>query len=217
VAAGYWRRSEESESTFGARIEGSGEGPFLRTGDLGFVHGGGLFVTGRSKDLIIVRGRNHYPQDIEDTVSHCHPALEPQRCAAFSVESEDGESLVVAQEVKRSALRGVVPEDVFRAIRKSVADRHGLYAAAIVLLRPLALPRTTSGKVRRKTCRDSFLNQSLAEVASSGFVGASLEPPSVITISLGGSVWASNPVSRARTEPSSFLTGTTTLIAIGAD
>ncbi len=176
VAAGYWGKDTDTLETFRAHTA-AGQGPFLRTGDLGFHHGDSLYVTGRSKDLIIVRGRNHYPQDIEDTVSTCHPALEPQRCAAFSVESEDGESLVVAQEVKRSALRSIDAEDVFRAIRKSVADRHGLYAAAIVLLRPLALPRTTSGKVRRKACRDAFLNQSLPEVASSGIVGATLDPP----------------------------------------
>jgi acyl-CoA synthetase (AMP-forming)/AMP-acid ligase II/alkylation response protein AidB-like acyl-CoA dehydrogenase/acyl carrier protein len=181
VAAGYWGKEEDTRETFQARMA-SGEGPFLRTGDLGFLHRGGLYVTGRSKDLIIVRGRNHYPQDIEDTVSNSHPALEPQRCAAFSVESEDGESLVVAQEVKRSALRSVDPEELFRAIRKSVSDRHGLYAAAIVLLRPLALPRTTSGKVRRKACRESFLNQTLGEVASSGFVGATIDPPARASI-----------------------------------
>jgi acyl-CoA synthetase (AMP-forming)/AMP-acid ligase II/alkylation response protein AidB-like acyl-CoA dehydrogenase/acyl carrier protein len=176
VAAGYWGKAEDTRETFGAHTS-TGRGPFLRTGDLGFLHDGNLFVTGRSKDLIIVRGRNHYPQDIEDTVSHCHPALEPLRCAAFSVDTDDGESLVVAQEVKRTALRSVDPEDVFRAIRNSVADKHGLYAAAIVLLRPLALPRTTSGKVRRKACRNAFLSHSLETVASSGFVGAKLDPP----------------------------------------
>jgi acyl-CoA synthetase (AMP-forming)/AMP-acid ligase II/alkylation response protein AidB-like acyl-CoA dehydrogenase/acyl carrier protein len=176
VAAGYWGKDVESRETFQA-FTADGKGPFLRTGDLGFVHAGGLYVTGRSKDLIIVRGRNHYPQDIEDTVSTCHPALEPQRCAAFSVETDDGEGLVVAQEVKRSALRSLDASDVFRAIRNSVADKHGLAAAAIVLLRPLALPRTTSGKVRRKACRDGFLKGTLSEVSSSGFVGAALDPP----------------------------------------
>jgi len=181
MAQGYWGRDADTAETFRAHTA-SGEGPFLRTGDLGFLHEGGLFVTGRSKDLIIVRGRNHYPQDIEDTVSECHPALEPQRCAAFSVETEDGESLVVAQEVRRTALRTVDPEEVFREIRKSVSDQHGLYAAAIVLLRPLALPRTTSGKVQRKACREGFIQQTLAAVATSGLVGAKVESPSRVTI-----------------------------------
>jgi acyl-CoA synthetase (AMP-forming)/AMP-acid ligase II/alkylation response protein AidB-like acyl-CoA dehydrogenase/acyl carrier protein len=176
VAAGYWNKPEETRETFQAHTA-QGKGPFLRTGDLGFVHAGGLFVTGRSKDLIIVRGRNHYPQDIENTVSGSHPALEPQRCAAFPVETDNGEGLVVVQEVKRSAVRALDAEDVFRSIRHSLAEQHGLSAAAIVLLRPLALPRTTSGKVRRKACRDGFLNGTLSEVASSGLVGAALEPP----------------------------------------
>ncbi|HKO94498.1 MAG TPA: fatty acyl-AMP ligase, partial [Polyangiaceae bacterium] len=175
VAGGYWGKANATRETFEAYTS-TGQGPFLRTGDLGFLHARNLFVTGRSKDLIIVRGRNHYPQDIEDTVSQCHPALEPTRCAAFSVDTEDGESLVVAPEVRRTALRNVDAEDVFRAIRNAVSDRHGLYAAAIVLLRPLALPRTTSGKVRRKACRNAFLSQSLETVANSGFVGAKLDP-----------------------------------------
>jgi acyl-CoA synthetase (AMP-forming)/AMP-acid ligase II/alkylation response protein AidB-like acyl-CoA dehydrogenase/acyl carrier protein len=174
VAAGYWGKEADTRSTFQAHTS-TGGGPYLRTGDLGFVHEHGLFVTGRSKDLVIVRGVNHYPQDIEETVSDCHPALEPQRCAAFSVDTEDGESLVVAQEVKRTALRSVDAEAVFRAIRKAVADRHGLNAAAILLLRPLALPRTTSGKVRRKACRVGFLNQSLAVVATSGLGASQLQ------------------------------------------
>jgi acyl-CoA synthetase (AMP-forming)/AMP-acid ligase II/alkylation response protein AidB-like acyl-CoA dehydrogenase/acyl carrier protein len=175
VAAGYWGKEAETEETFRAYTP-SGEGPFLRTGDLGFEHGGNLYVTGRLKDVIIVRGRNHYPQDIEDTVGECHPMLEPQRCAAFSVEAEDGESLVIVQEVKRTALRNLDSEDVFRAIRHAVADRHGLYAASIVLLRPLALLRTTSGKVRRKACRDAFLRGGLDAVASSGLAGSKLTP-----------------------------------------
>lgn len=181
MAQGYWGRDTDSEETFRARTA-SGEGPFLRTGDLGFLHEGGLFVTGRFKDLIIVRGRNHYPQDIEATVSECHPALEPQRCAAFSVETEEGESLVVAQEVKRTALRSLDAEEVFREIRKSVADQHGLYAAAIVLLRPMSLPRTTSGKVQRKACREGFINQTLSAVATSGLVGTQVTPPSRVTV-----------------------------------
>jgi len=176
VAAGYWRKDDETRRIFHA-YTASGAGPFLRTGDLGFLHQENLFVTGRSKDLIIVRGRNHYPQDIENTVAGCHPSLEPGRCGAFSVDTEDGESLVVVQEVRRTALRELEPDEVFRAIRNAVADRHGLSAAAIVLLRPLALPRTTSGKVRRKACREDFLSQSLAAVASAGFTATNVDEP----------------------------------------
>jgi natural product biosynthesis luciferase-like monooxygenase protein len=165
VAAGYWNKEAETLATFRAHTA-SGDGPYLRTGDLGFIHAGNLFITGRSKDLIIVRGRNHYPQDIEATVSESHPDLDGMGCAAFAVESDDGEQLVIAQEVKRTALHGLDAEKVFRAIRNVVADGHGLQTYAIVLLRPASLPRTTSGKIRRRACQQNFLNGSLPAVAA---------------------------------------------------
>lgn len=174
VAAGYWQKPVESAEVFGARTA-AGEGPFLRTGDLGFQHEGQLFVTGRHKDLIIIRGRNHYPQDIETSVSEAHPALEPLACAAFSVESEDGEQLVVAHEVKRTAVHRLEPEAIFRAIRRIIADQHGVHTHAIVLLSPGNLLRTTSGKVRRKACRRAFLDNSLPALSASVFGTESLE------------------------------------------
>jgi len=154
-----------SQETFGA-LSASGEGPFLRTGDLGFVHGGRLFVTGRLKDLIIVRGRNHYPHDIEDSVSRSHPALSPSACAAFSIETARGEELVVVQEVAHNALRTLDVSAVVRAIRGAASEHHSLHTHAVVLLKPTTLPRTTSGKVRRKSCRSGFLNNSLPAVAT---------------------------------------------------
>jgi acyl-CoA synthetase (AMP-forming)/AMP-acid ligase II/alkylation response protein AidB-like acyl-CoA dehydrogenase/acyl carrier protein len=165
VCAGYWEKPAESEATFRCRTA-DGDGPFLRTGDLGFMECGGLYITGRLKDLIIIRGENHYPQDIEATVSECHPSLEPQRCAAFAVEGEDGEQLVVVQEVKRTALRRLDADDVFRAIRGAVSRGHSLHTAAIVLIRPASLPRTSSGKVQRRLSARAFLTNSLAQVAA---------------------------------------------------
>lgn len=180
VAAGYWQKPRETAEVFGARTH-AGDGPFLRTGDLGFQHQDHLFVTGRYKDLIIIRGRNHYPQDIETSVSESHPALEPLAAAAFSVESEDGEQLVVVQEVKRSAVQRLDPEPVFRAIRSVVAEQHGVHTHAIVLLGPGNLPRTTSGKVRRKACRRAFLENGLPVLSASVFgaesIEASIAPP----------------------------------------
>lgn len=165
VAAGYWGKEDESRTMM--RVSTSdGRGPFLRTGDLGFIEEGHLYVTGRLKDLIIVRGRNHYPQDIEDSVSTCHPALVAHGCAAFSIDSDQGEQLVILQEVARSALRTLDTAAVIRAIRSVVSDHHALYTHAVVLLKPSMLPRTTSGKVRRKTCRQAFLEKSLPSVAS---------------------------------------------------
>jgi acyl-CoA synthetase (AMP-forming)/AMP-acid ligase II/alkylation response protein AidB-like acyl-CoA dehydrogenase/acyl carrier protein len=165
VCAGYWNKPVESEATFRCKTA-DGDGPFLRTGDLGFLECGGLFITGRLKDLIIIRGENHYPQDIEMTVSECHPALEPQRCAAFAVNGDDGEELVIVQEVKRTALRRLDAEDVFRAIRGAVSRGHGLHTGAIVLVRPATLPRTSSGKVQRKLCAQALHDKTLAQVAA---------------------------------------------------
>src|SRR4029079_5823951 len=126
VAAGYWERPEETAETFGAHLDvaGVGEGPYLRTGDLGFLAGGELFLTGRSKDLIVLRGRNHYPQDLELTVERSHPDLRPGAGAAFAVEEGGGERLVVVQEVARHPRSG--SEEIAHAVRRAVAEEHGV-------------------------------------------------------------------------------------------
>lgn len=125
VAQGYWRKEQESEETFHACLAQSGEGPFLRTGDLGLLREGELFVTGRLKDLIIIRGRNHYPHDIERTVEESHPALRPGGCAAFSISEEDEERLVVVQEVEPRA-QGLDVPAIAATIRQAVAQAHEL-------------------------------------------------------------------------------------------
>jgi acyl transferase domain-containing protein/acyl-CoA synthetase (AMP-forming)/AMP-acid ligase II/acyl carrier protein len=163
VAQGYWQRPEETAATFHARLAG-GEGPFMRTGDLGFIRAGEVFVTGRVKDLIIVRGLNHYPQDIELTVEKCHPALRPSGGAAFAVELHGREALVVTQEVERTHLRRIDVDAVTAAIRQAVAEQHELPVDAIVLLRPGTLPKTSSGKIMRRACRQRFLDGTLERV-----------------------------------------------------
>jgi acyl-CoA synthetase (AMP-forming)/AMP-acid ligase II/alkylation response protein AidB-like acyl-CoA dehydrogenase len=165
VAAGYWGQEAQSDQTFRARTA-DGQGPFLRTGDLGFIDGGHLFVTGRRKDLIIIGDRHHYPQDIEGSVSACHPALAPDACIAFSVDDDQGERLVIVQEVARTALRTLDSAAVVRTIRAAVFDHHALDTGAVVLLKPSNLPRTTSGKVRRKICRRAFVDKTLPAVAT---------------------------------------------------
>jgi amino acid adenylation domain-containing protein len=166
VAAGYWGQPEETAGTFEARLADTGEGPFLRTGDLGFVREGELFITGRIKDLIIVRGRNHYPQDIEATVGQSHPALQVDGGAAFSVEVDGAERLVIVQEVERTQ-RDAEVEEVGRAVRQAVAEEHELQVHAIVLIRPMSIPRTSSGKIQRHLCRAGFLEGSLKVIGSS--------------------------------------------------
>ncbi|ACB75244.1 type I polyketide synthase [Opitutus terrae] len=156
VALGYWKRPAETAETFQARLA-NGDGPFLRTGDLGFVRGEELFVTGRVKDLIIIRGLNHYPQDIELTVEKGHPALRPACGAAFSVEIDGHETLVIAQEVERTYLRKLNVDEVVAAIRKAVAEQHDLQVSAIALLRTNSVPKTSSGKIMRRACRQQYL------------------------------------------------------------
>ncbi len=163
VAQGYWQRSDETKRTFHAYLQDTGEGPFLRTGDLGFLQGGELFITGRLKDLIIIRGLNHYPQDIEHTVSKSHTRLRPDSGAAFAVEIDGVERLVVVQEVERRQQREL--DDVFEAIRRDVASEHELPVEAIALIKAGSIPKTSSGKIQRHACRQAFLENSLEIVS----------------------------------------------------
>ncbi|HEY0083939.1 MAG TPA: AMP-binding protein [Pyrinomonadaceae bacterium] len=163
VAQGYWNSPEETERTFLAYTEGAvAEGPFLRTGDLGFQSDGELFVTGRLKDMIIIRGLNHYPHDIELTVGRSHPQLGVSGCAAFSVEVQGEERLVVVQEIRPRV--GMNLTEVTEAIRQSVAEVHELQIYAVVLVKPGGVPKTSSGKVQRRACRKSFLEGSFDEL-----------------------------------------------------
>lgn len=179
VTQGYWNRPEDTERACRAYLKDTGEGPFLRTGDLGFLKDGELFVTGRLKDLIIISGRKLYPHDIELTVEQSHPALRPACCAAFSIDGTGEEQLIVAAEVEPRYLRAVrdapqgqahahpngrLPldiESVVRAIRKAVAEEHDARVHSVVLLRAGRIPKTTSGKVQRHACQTGFLKGTL--------------------------------------------------------
>ncbi len=165
IARGYWNRVEDSAYTFEAMLEDGERGPYLRTGDLGFQHRGELFVTGRIKDLIIIRGRNHYPQDIELTVQQCHPDLRPGCVAAFSVEQQGQERLVIVQEVRDA--RKVDADGVLETIRRAVSREHGVKVYAVVLIKPRTIPKTSSGKIQRHACKAAFLKQELEVVKAS--------------------------------------------------
>lgn len=156
VAGGYWGRTEETNETFGATIDGE-PGTFLRTGDLGFLSDGQLFIVGRLKDLIIIRGQNHHPEDLELTVERCHPALRAHAGAAFSIDAGDEERLVIAQEVERDA-REIDPAELAGLIRQAVAETHEVAVHDVVLLRPGSVPKTSSGKIRRHACRQAYLD-----------------------------------------------------------
>jgi acyl-CoA synthetase (AMP-forming)/AMP-acid ligase II/acyl carrier protein len=160
VAQGYWNRQEESQQMFGARVAGR-PGQYLRTGDLGFFRDGDLYVTGRLKDVIIIRGRNHYPQDIEQTAEQAHPAVLPG--AAFALTEGSEERLVVVHQLDRQ-YRSADLDQVVRAIRRSIVEGHELDPAAIVLIRQTSLPITSSGKVQRNLCREQFETEQLKVV-----------------------------------------------------
>jgi amino acid adenylation domain-containing protein len=167
VAQGYWDRPEETQHIFQAFLADTGEGPFLRTGDMGFLADKELFITGRLKDLIIIRGHNHYPQDIELTLEQSHPSLRRGYGAAFSVDVDGEERLVVAQEIERQYLQTLNVDDVARAIRQAVIENHGLQVYAVLLLKTGSIPKTSSGKIQRHACRNGFLLGSLNILGSS--------------------------------------------------
>ncbi|MGW2277167.1 fatty acyl-AMP ligase [Streptomyces sp. NPDC001770] len=159
VADGYHGRPEESLRTFGARLVGEEElGTWLRTGDLGFVHDGELFVTGRLKDVIIRKGRNYYPQDIEVSAESADPALQPNCAAAFSVDDGAAERLVLVVEADGRAQRDGGAEGLRTRVRAAVLDRQRLEADEILLVRRGSLPKTSSGKVQRRETRRRYLD-----------------------------------------------------------
>ena len=167
VARAYWRNDEATRAALQGKIAGEAEqATWLRTGDLGFLdEASELFITGRIKDLIIVRGINHYPQDIERTVQSLDPALRQNCGAAFAAADEQGEeTLVVVQEVERTARNRIDLAETIALIREGVTDQHELSARHIVLIRPGSLPKTTSGKIQRSLARKLWLERRLDEL-----------------------------------------------------
>ncbi|MGR3937736.1 fatty acyl-AMP ligase [Streptomyces sp. BRA346] len=177
VCAGYWRQPERTAEVFGAALSGAagpesgadGGGSWLRTGDLGFVHDGELYLTGRLKDLIVVDGRNHHSADVELTVQGADSAIRPGHVAAFpaGLLGEDGERAVVVAELDRGRASADLAE-VRSTIRRSVLSRHSLDVAEVVLIRRGTLPKTTSGKIRRAACRDLYLAGALTAATTAG-------------------------------------------------
>ncbi len=162
IGRGYWNQPDETRRTFSATTA-DGRGPYLRTGDLGFLSKEELFVTGRLKDMIIVRGVNRYPQDIEATVEVSSPLLRPSSAAAFAADIAERERLVVVCEVERK--RNQNWDEVIDAIRRQVTQEHDLPPDAVILVRAGSIPKTSSGKIQRHACRDEFLGDLLSVVA----------------------------------------------------
>lgn len=188
VTKGYWHIEEETKAIFDGRIVGSTSGsvstsgPFLRTGDLGFLHGSELYVTGRIKDLVLINGQNHYPQDIEATVLASHPGLRPGGCAAFTIEASGKEQLVVVAEVDAKVrlveaggpgsptsgsagevaeAKSLDPVTFEREVRRRVVEHHELLLHDLALVSAGSMPKTSSGKIQRRVCKDRYLNGQL--------------------------------------------------------
>ncbi len=160
VAKGYWNKPEETKRTFGAFTK-SGSGPWLRSGDLGFIFEGDLYITGRLKDLIIIRGVNYYPNDIEYSVQQSHEAFKDNAGAAFSIQVDGVEKLVLVQELERNFLRNTDHDALMAHIRKVIADEHELEVHAIALIRTGSIPLTSSGKIQRRQTRYEYLTGKL--------------------------------------------------------
>ena len=162
VGKGYWRKPEKTQATFQANL---GNKQYLRTGDLGFLSDGELYITGRLNDVLVFWGLNHYPQQIERTVEEAHPALKPNCGAAISITVEGQERLAIVQEIERSHRRSFVLEDVVEAIRWEIFQQHFVDVYSIVLLKPGGLPKTSSGKVQRTATKELYLADNLPAMA----------------------------------------------------
>ncbi|WP_347907944.1 non-ribosomal peptide synthetase [Pseudomonas grandcourensis] len=161
IASGYWRNPEASAKTF---VRHAGK-TWLRTGDLGFLRNGELFITGRLKDMLIVRGHNLYPQDIEQTVEREVEVVRKGRVAAFAVTVDGQEGIGIAAEISRSVQKILPPESLIKAIRQAVAEAYQEAPSVVVLLNPGALPKTSSGKLQRSACRSRLADSSLDSYA----------------------------------------------------
>jgi acyl-CoA synthetase (AMP-forming)/AMP-acid ligase II len=170
VTAGYWNNDAETEKTYAAEIEGEPGVKYLRTGDLGFFCNGELFISGRLKDIIILFGQNIYPQDIEHIAEASHPAIRANASAAFSIEKDRKEKLIIIAEVERTAMHNLDVDDVCDAVRLRVAEEKELSVYGVQLIRTASIPKTSSGKIQRKACKQAFLEKKL-EVIGESFTG----------------------------------------------
>lgn len=164
VASGFWNQPLATAATFGAHMADSEEGPFLRTGDLGFMQDGELYITGRLKNLIIIDGKNHYPHDIERTVGKAHPAIGVAGCAVFSIEDSGSERVVVIAEIQHKLVADIA--EVTMAIRKAVSENHELPLHEIKLTLPGSIPKTSSGKTKHFLLKNNYLTGQIKAITS---------------------------------------------------
>ncbi|VVN30180.1 Linear gramicidin synthase subunit D [Pseudomonas fluorescens] len=213
IAHGYWRNPEASADTF---VRHAGK-TWLRTGDLGFMRGGELFITGRLKDLLIVRGHNLYPQDIEQTLEREVEVVRKGRVAAFAVNIDGEEGIGIAAEISRSVQKILAPEALIKAIRQAVAEAYQQAPSVVVLLNPGSLPKTSSGKLQRSACRNRLVDGSLDSYAvfpsAAPENAAATEPQSELQ-TLIGQIWGEQlQVKKVNADDHFFLLGGNSIAA----
>lgn len=174
VGNGYWDHPEKEKETFHAFTSNTKEGPFLRTGDLGFTKDKQLYITGRVKDLIIIRGLNYYPQDLEYAAQISHEALHIDAGAAFSIDVDGEERLVIAQELNRNYIRNYDADEIFTSIRKAISEEFGVQIYQIILTKPTSTLKTSSGKIQHTAMKEAYLNDELHVIEKSGTLESEL-------------------------------------------
>jgi acyl carrier protein len=165
ITQGYWNKPNETEETYNAFLAGTDNGPWMRSGDLGFIHDGQLYVSGRLKDLIIIRGSNFFPSDIEHSVENCHVALRKNASAAFSMDIDEQEKLIIIQEIERAYMRDFDADEIFESIRNAVFADHGIQPGVITLARMGSIKKTSSGKTQRFAMRAVWKKQEMEVLA----------------------------------------------------
>ena len=223
ITQGYWKNPEKTEEDFNAFTSDTKAGPYLRTGDLGFLHEGELYICGRAKDLLIIRGRNYYPQDIELTVGNAHEAISLGNAAAFSLDVDDREQLVIVQEVQRTHMRKLDAEAVFDAMIASIASECELQAYDILLVRPGQVLKTSSGKIQRQANKQAYLSESfkvLARLRQEAEEGESEAPASAPAAEVAGdeiSQWLMYAIAEITQTSKERISETKNFMAFGLD
>ncbi len=223
ITQGYWKNPEKTEEDFHAFTSDTKTGPYLRTGDLGFLHEGELYICGRAKDLLIIRGRNYYPQDIELTVGNAHEAISLGNAAAFSLDIDDREQLVIVQEVQRTHMRKLDEEAVFDAMIESIASECELQAYDIVLVRPGQVLKTSSGKIQRQANKQAYLDDGFKVLArlrkevQEGDEAAEAAVPETAVAGDEISFWLMNEIAEITQTAKDRMSETKNFMAFGLD
>lgn len=221
IGKGYWKKKDETDATFRAFIV-SGEGPFLRTGDLGFIESGCLYVAGRMDDVIIINGANQYPQDIEFIVEQASDMIIPHSVAAFSHEKEGKNELIVLAEINRTSIKRLDGTALSRDIVQALSEQLGVSIHHLIFVKPFSLPKTSSGKIQRKVARQHYLEGALSTISAHSFINettvSTIEDVQIDPTNLTKETimdWLKEWISRQQQIPVSDISSTSLLSSLG--